>query len=740
MPVIGAVRSGWRASAARRGGAIAGPFDSRRTFTAPPLTERLERDFVEDIELGRGTLWMPVAFAAGIMAYFAFPREPSWAALASLGVILGAAALRCRHRPGTFAALVMVAMLVLGTAAAALETRIVATPVLTAERTYEVTGRVLGRETFGPGRVRYVVDVERLSGLPPERTPRRVRISTHAKAPPLAVGDGLAGLARLGPPRGPVYPGGYDSARRLFFAGIGASGFSYGAPHRTEIGDPPPLLAMRAAVARVRAAAAGRIRESLPGRNGELAAALLVGERGGIPDDTEEALRASGLGHILAISGLHMALVAGSVYAAIRALLALLPALALRRPIKKWAAIGGLVAATFYLVLSGASVATVRAYVMLAVGLLAVLADRPALTLRTVAVAAFVVMLLDPAVVIAPGFQMSFAAAIALVAAYEWLSTRERRHAVPGRSVWLRAARIAGLAVCGLALTSLIAGLATSPLSAYHFHRLAPLGLLANLAAMPVVSAVVMPAGVLALLGLPFGFDPLPLSLMGLGLDWVVGVAVWAQQASGTSGLTGRISQTGVLLAVFGMLWLSIWTRPWRLLGIAGIAAGVALMPFTTRFDVLVADDGRTVAARGPDGRLRVLRDGGGDFAIEVWLRADADPRSPDDESLTEGVVCDPLGCALPLGTTNRGGTALATVAQRYSALADDCALSRIVMTRQAAPACAGPVLVIDRSMLRDTGALAITLDDADPPGIRRIERARPPIPRPWHVRPYITR
>ncbi len=207
---------------------------------------------------------------------------------------------------------------------------------------------------------------------------------------------------------------------------------------------------------------------------------------------------------MLAISGYHMAVVAGIAFFFIRAILALIPSFASRHPIKKWAALGALATGAFYLVLSGASVSTQRAYIMIAIVLIGVMIDRPALTFRTIAIAAFVVLLLAPQAVVHPSFQMSFAAALALIAAYQFgLPWR----ADAGTPAAARMALWGGREVFGLIMASLVAGLATTPYSAFHFHRLAPYGVLANLLAMPVISVWVMPMGILGVLTMPFGFD-----------------------------------------------------------------------------------------------------------------------------------------------------------------------------------------------------------------------------------------
>ena len=249
----------------------------------------------------------------------------------------------------------------------------------------------------------------------------------------------------------------------------------------------------------------------------------------------------SGLGHVLSISGYHMAVVAGLVFFTLRALFALMPAFSSRYPIKKWAALAALAAAAFYLVLSGAEVATQRSFIMVAIVLIGVMVDRPALTLRTLAVAAILVLLLAPEAIVHPSFQMSFAATLALVAGYErglpWMSAAAETPFGARVALW------GGRAILGLIVVSLLAGFATTLYAAYHFHRLAPYGVIANLLAMPVVSIWVMPMGILGLVAMPFGFDGLFWRLMGEGIDWMIAVALWVTSLPGA---VGRVTAFGI--------------------------------------------------------------------------------------------------------------------------------------------------------------------------------------------------
>jgi competence protein ComEC len=465
-------------------------------------------------------------------------------------------------------------------------------------------------------------------------------------------------------------------------------------------GPPSRWLDYAAFIDGIRNAIDQRIRASVGGDTGAIASALITGKRDAISAPVNDAMYISGLGHVLSISGYHMVIVTGVVFFAIRAGLALVPALALRRPIKKWAAAAALVAAAFYLLLSGAEVATQRAFIMTAIVLVGVMVDRPALTLRNLALAALAVLMIAPEAVAHPSFQMSFAATLALVAAYErGLSWTAAGADTPlGARVALWGARD----VAALVLGSLVAGLATTLFAAYHFHRLAPYGVLANLLAMHIVSLVAMPAGILALVALPFGFDGPLWRLMGLGIDWMIAVAQWV---AGLPGAVGRIAafDTGpLLLASAGLVVICLLKTPLRWSGAILLALAILWIPNTRQPDVLVADGAHAFAVRGPDGRLSMRKTGNDGFAIRDWLAADGDKRTPADPALAAGFTCDEVGCIARL----KDG-ALVSVVLAAEAFEEDCARAAVVVSaREAPPFCAA--LVIDRTTSRRSGALAL--------------------------------
>jgi competence protein ComEC len=349
----------------------------------------------------------------------------------------------------------------LGFAVATLKTTLIGHPVLRFPASgVTVAGFVELREE-SQHTDRFVLRVDRIDGARIEELPRRVRLSVkRGMAPP--AGSFVEVKASLEPPLQPLEPGSYDFARDLFFQGIGASGFVRGA---VKVIAAPPQGVLQRADAFVQRLRDARMRASiaavLPGDNGAIAAMLIDGKRDAIAPNVYDALFVSGIGHVLSISGYHMAVVAGVIFFIVRAFFALIPGLADRAPIKKWAALTALLVTGFYLILSGNQVATQRSFIMIGVVLLGVLFDRPALTMRTLTIAALVVLLFAPESIVHPSFQMSFAATLALIAGYERGAIKLRGRA--DTSLGARAALWGADEIVGLTIASLLAGLATTP-------------------------------------------------------------------------------------------------------------------------------------------------------------------------------------------------------------------------------------------------------------------------------------
>jgi competence protein ComEC len=654
------------------------------------------------IEVGPGRLvpWLAIAFGCGIAIYFAIDREPApWAAGLLLAAAVAATVL-VRHRPLAFPLALGAAALAAGLATATVKRAIIAHPVLVAPIwNVEIAGFVESREERERAD-RIVVRVERMAGPRVGEALERVRVSVRKGTAP-AVGAFVEFKARLSPPLEPLRPGGYDFAREMYFNRIGASGFVLG---RIRVAETPHAPSIRLRYAMVldgmREAIDQRIRAVLPGDKGAIASAVITGKRDAISPPVNEAMYVSGLAHVLSISGYHMAVVAGIIFFALRAVFALLPAFSNRHPIKKWAALAALGAAAFYLVLSGAEVATQRSFIMIAIVLIGIMVDRPTLTFRTLTVAAFIVLLLAPEAIVHPSFQMSFAATLALVAGYQhglpWMSGGGRTRLAAKIALW------GGREIAGLLLVSLLAGTATIPFIAYHFHRISPYGVIANLIAMPAVSVWVMPAGIFGVMSMPLGLDGFWWGLMGHGIDWMISIAQWVTSFPGALGRVAAFGTGPLLLCSAGLVVLCLLKTPLRLIGAFLIGGAVVLMVRTPQPDVMIAADGSAVAVRGEGGRLAMVKSGSDVFAWREWLAADADARNPKDPTLGEGIRCDGQGCVARL----RDG-AFVAIPKTMAAFEEDCRRAVLVVTgRDAPPGCG--TIVIDRQVWRRSGAITL--------------------------------
>ncbi len=665
----------------------------------PAFIEAVQSWIKAEAGPGRMLPWVPVAFGAGIAFYFAADREPVLAVVAPVALALCIAAFLAR-RQSFFPAIVMIAAIASGFAAATWKSARVAHAVLS-KPVYSVALKGFVETHEERERTdRFVLRVEDMDAPRGQTKIERVRLSVRKGTAP-DVGSFVELKARLQPPLSPQRPGSYDFGRDMYFQGIGASGFAMGAIKTVDAPKSGGLYLRYAALMQnMRDAIDTRIRSVLGGDSRAIATALLTGRRDAISTPVNDAMFISGLGHVLSISGYHMAVVAGVVFFAVRALLALFPILTVTFAIKKLSAAAALLAATFYLLLSGAEVATQRSYFMTAVVLIAVMVDRRAITFRTLAVAAMIVLIFAPEALVHPSFQMSFAATLGLVAIVQ--ISMPNLFASPDNSKVARAALWGGREILALAMASLIAGLATTPYAAFHFHRITPYGVLANLAAMPVVSALVMPAGLLGLIAMPFGFDGVFWRLMDIGIGWMITVAQWVAALPGAIGRMPGFGRGALAAMSIGIILLGLLRTPLRWAGAGVIVLATAWALATPQPDILVSGDGHNVGVRGRDGLMRVMRTGKDAFLLREWLAADADPRAVTDASLSDGVSCDEAGCV----TAGADGK-LVALSLKPEALADDCTHAALIVTTRPPPGdCAA--FVIDQEILRQQGTLAL--------------------------------
>jgi competence protein ComEC len=679
------------------------------------------------VEAQRPTLalWAPALFGAGIAAYFAAPAEPGPRALAGLAAGLAVAA-AAWLRAGPAARIALAAMLCAGVGfgAATLRARAVAAPVLPYAMTVAVEGRVIGLGRSASDRTRVLLDRVVIHGLEPTLTPERVRISLDPSTPldALAPGARLLGQARLSPPAGPSEPGGFDFRRLAWFDRLGAVGYAQSPMLEMEGGDASGAAQL---AFRLRMALSAHVQARIPGQNGAFAAAILTGDRSGIDPRVEEDLRISTLYHLVSISGLHMSLIAAAVFVIVRHGLALVPRLALVWPLKKiaaWVAIFGSLA--YLLVSSMSEVPAQRAWIMTTCFLAGILLDRPAITLRSLALAGAIVLAIAPESVVEAGFQMSFAATIALVAAFEGLRGQAWWQATQTERRWRLAKP-----VLGVAMTSLVAGLATAPVSAFHFNLLAQYGMLANLLGVPMMGAVVMPAAVIAVMAAPFGLDWLAFTAMGWGVGYVLGVAEFVAGLGGAAAgvPAGPGASLGLLAA--GGLWLVIWNGRGRWAGLAPMALAAALWAGAERPPLLVSPDGRLFGFMTSEGRALSSTTGDA-YSAASWLENDGD------------VAGREAAHARAAFAGRRGrveGEAPGFGRIRYVGFRDpasgpeDCAAAAILIAPQWSAPPPGPCLFIGAETLRREGALALWPGPEGPVLDGALTRAAG---RPWSAAP----
>ncbi|WP_174801172.1 ComEC/Rec2 family competence protein [Martelella limonii] len=622
-----------RKAPSREGRALRSPFGVQkrtRLSLSKPRAFRAGKDgsgrpslaalWREEQEFGRLFLLAPVALSAGVLWWFSLAATPLWWGLALYWGAAMAAALVFRHaRPLLKLASAGAALFLSGAGLAAIETARLDTIMLDSPVTTHIQGQVAAREPTASG-WRYVVRLTATDDPVIRRPPARATLVARGNLPPVAIGHEISGLARLQTPSAPVLPGLVDFGFLSYFDGVGAVGFFYGPPEdRGKIAAPGRFAAARLAIERMRDAIAGRIRGVLSGDTGAFANAIITGERRALSDEMLTALRNAGLAHIIAISGLHMALAAGIFFSSLRLVLAASPRAAEALPTKKVAALFAVGAALFYLLISGMQVSAERAFIMLAVMLLAAVFDRSAISLRNVALAALIILIATPSEVAGPGMQMSFAATLALMAGYgAW----QRRPVAAGPSRF-KALRWLWIAASGIAITALIGGVSTTPFAVHHFSRIAGYGLIGNLLAMPIVTLVVMPSGLLALLAMPLNLHAPFLTVMGWGLEWVMAAAMLVDGLGGAV-TTGAVRQGFLLSFICGFLPLVLLRTRLRLLGLIPIGVSLVMLAWPRSpqpSQILVDSDGALVALiLGESAALNTARPPS--FVYEQWETA----------------------------------------------------------------------------------------------------------------------
>lgn len=664
-----------------------------------------------EAQRGRLFLWIPVCLSIGIGLYFHQNYEPLMGRIQILIImLLGLIGLGVLERRNSSSIAIMAtAIVLLGFLLATLRAHLVAEPVLSWRYYGKIEGTVMAIDRSFSNRLRVTLATPELEKISQARTPSFVRVSLHSDVglEHIRPAARIRTVGSLSPPSGPAEPGGFDFQQYAWFKRLGAVGYSR---QPVTLVARPDLNSYALRLFDLRTRIAEHVKHRIPGQTGAFAAAIITGDRSAIDPAMLDDLRASNLAHLLAISGLHMGLLVGFVFSVVRYGLAVMPYIALHWPTKKIGAVLAFFAGLAYLQISGAAIATERAFIMVSVMLVGVMLDRPAITLRAVALAAAILLVIRPESLMQAGFQMSFAATTALVATFEFLKHQRHWQAMQfGRTRIIQP-------FLALLVSSFIAGAATAPIAAFHFNQFSQYGLLANLGSVPVMGMLVMPAAVIAGVLSLVNLDSWAFWVMGQGVNWILGVAHWVAGLKGSTIAVAQGSTFVLPLIGFGSVLFILWRGALRWLGPVLFCMAIGIWAKTPRPDILISDTGRLFGVIQNQKRA-LNRDRGSGFAARVWLENDGDKAEQvaaanRSTAFTDAMVMD-IG-ATKIGYVWPKKTPLAEL-ETY------CLKTDILISPNRKEMLAGGCTHISQSYLRNNGSVAISFKD----GLARVRTAR---------------
>jgi competence protein ComEC len=673
--------------------------DFRRAIQLSKLIEmQLEK------ERDQLPLWVPVALGCGIASWYNLANSAWWLAF----VILcgGIALLAITSGGGTRAGKALFWFTLLaafGCALIWLRSWSVAAPVLERPIVTTFNARI---ERVEPVLARDMVRLTLKTGQHEDLPPRvRVNVPLERASPDLQDGALIQLRARLMPPAMPALPGAYDFSERAWFQGLGATGQALGEIRLLRAADPVFALS------RYRQQLSVHVQSQMAGAAGAIGATLATGDRGAIDEADAEAMRRSGLAHLLSISGLHVTAVVGAIYLLVLKSLALSPPLALRFRLPIVAAACAALAAVAYTLMTGAQVPTIRACVAALLVLVALMMGRSAITLRMVAAGALFVLVFWPESLVGPSFQLSFAAVTAIIALHE--------HPHIKALVMLREEsllRRTGRFIFSLFLTGLVVEIALMPIALYHFHKAGLYGALANIIAIPLTTFVIMPLEALALVLDSIGLGAPVWWLCEQALSSLIALAHFVSSRPGAVTMLPTMKVIAFGLVLFGGLWLCLWRERWRYWGLVPALAGALIIASTRAPDLYITGDGRHVGIRNDRGELAMLRTRSGDF-IRDMIRENAGVEG-ESQALEDwpNATCNVDSCLVTLRQDGRDWQILATRSSHYiSALALSAACRRadiVVSERWLPQSCQPRWLKADRSLLSQVGGMTINLEN----------------------------
>lgn len=638
-------------------------FYVRRRRFASRLSEEWE------YQKHQGFLYLPIILALGIGLYYSLPVEPPL--ILGVFAVLSFAAMRvvAAYR---FKLVVTVMLIVcLGFFAAQIRTYIVHAPIIAKEiGPTMVTGSIEGIEDLGEGKgARLILSDVVIEGIAPEKTPRKVRLKSR-KDEGLKVGQRIEALSKIHPPSRPLIPGGFDFRQHLYFKQIGAVGFIY---KDIKVLQDVSARSFTQGVERLRRGIGERVERAMHYPEAGVAVALMVGRKTAIAEKDSEAMRAAGLAHMLAISGLHIGLFSGALFFIIRLGLVCVPALALRHPVKKYAAVAAIIGAVIYMFMAGGSITTQRATLMSGIVFLAIILDRSPISLRLVAFAAFTVLLFFPESLLSASFHMSFAAVTCLIAFYSWLR--------PIWAGWHRKAgfgRRASLYFLGVCMTTVIATIATAPFALFHFNQLAAYGVLGNFIAMPLLAFIIMPSVLLSFVLMPVGLEFLPLKVTEFGIAGVLDIAHWVESLPQSVVRLSMWPQGALVMLILTGLAFILMRGQFKWVAVLPFMAALIMLLGFQSPDILVSEEGNLIALRDNTGRLQVSSLTSERFVRESWAELHGLVREDINKWPKEGVSgaisCGEGACSINLKSKT------VSVIRNEVAAAELCANSDVVI------------------------------------------------------------
>lgn len=681
----------------------------------------------------RGNLfvWTPVPLALGIGIYFSLTFEMPLVVGAVVWMILTAGmalSYRRESRRVLHFFLMILWLMACGFFLSQIRTSSVHAPILQKKLNItEVIGTIESVEDQEEyGGQRFVLRDLQIERLEPMHTPERARLSLRGEGA-MRIGDRVKALAQLSPPSPPLVPGGFDFRRYLYFQGIGAVGFIFKPPEVLKQGN-----ASFSNIEILRQFVAERIQSGLPQQQAAMFTALVVGYRMAISKENTEALRESGLAHILSISGLHVSLMAGTIFFIVRLLLAAVPRVALYYPIKKIAAIAGIMGAVAYMLLAVESIPTQRSVLMCGLVFFAILIDRSPLSMRLVAFAALVVLAIAPESLVSVSFQMSFAAVVGMIAFFEWTKPFWEGQVRRGGVL-----RKVGLYFIGVCITSIVASIATAPFSLYHFQQFAILGIIANLVAVPLMAFVIMPFALLSLLLMPVGLDHFPMIPAGWAVEGILQTARWVASLPGAVITDSQWPFSTFLCLVVGGVFVCLWRGAGKFAAVPVFLIGGVLAVRAVQPDILVSPTYKLVALSPREGVFWASTKRADRFILESWAKqygvTKEDVRVFPSHGGEENPEMLPGRCAEDGCRFEIRGAKVSFVRDPYI-LSSECGWADIVLSEEPVSRNCGASVVIDRfdTSKRGSHAVYIGSGQVSQPQIRVESTADYIGARPW--------